>query len=294
MKADKYYGAAARNYDTARQGDGTWAAENSLIETLLEHGPVLDVPFGTGRYVPIYQQKELAYLGVDISHEMLAQAKSKYPDATCRHGSIFNLPTGFQTAVCTRILNWLYPEQLRLAMEQLGHAAETLIFSARTGTDGDRRATATYTHSTNTLKQLIGGRLWEQHRIGSLKHGVYIMVKARKPIWQDIAAAFIDRPSGMLDKLAGHWSARIQVAKPQLKPGIPLTVEWWTHTALATYIDDIAKIDPAMVVTRKPRRDTGPLIAFKRDQRYALLDGRYRANLWRNKPGLYPVIVMIC
>ncbi len=294
MKADKYYGAAAKNYDKARQSDGTWTSENSLIEKLLKKGPVLDVPFGTGRYVPLYEQKGLSYLGIDVSRDMLTQAKMKYPQAKCRVGTIFDLPTGYQTAVCTRLLNWLYPEQLRTAMEQLGRAAETLIFSARTGTDGDRRGTATYTHSTNTLKQLIGGRLWEQHRIGSLKHGVNIMVKARKPTWADITTAFIDRPMGTLDKLARHWSARIQVEKPQLKRGLPLTVEWWTHEALGAYIDTIAKIDPAMVVTRKPRRDNGPLVAFKRDGRYALIDGRYRANLWRNKPGVYPVIVMIC
>jgi len=292
LKANKYHGRAASTYDASRVNDGTWRAEHSLIEKLVTEGPVLDVPFGTGRYVPIYESKGLEYLGIDISPDMLAQAKIKYPDANCRVGSVFDLPSGFKTAVVSRLLNWLYPDQLSVAMAQLGQAADTLVFTARTGTDGDNRGTATYTHSTNTLKQLIGGRLWEQHKIGGLQYGVYLMVKARKPVWEDVVKAFSDRKAGTLETLAEHWSARIGVDKPELKKGIPLTVEWWTHDRLGAYIDEIAKTDPAMIVTRKPRRTDGPLVAFKRDGKYGMVDGRCRANLWRNVPGVYPLIVM--
>ena len=294
MNANKYHGSAARNYDASRVNDGTWRAEHALIEKLVTEGPVLDCPFGTGRYVPIYENKGLDYLGIDISKDMLAQAKQKYPDANCRVGSVFDLPSGFKTAVVSRLLNWLYPDQLSVAMAQLGQAADTLIFTARTGTDGDNRGTATYTHSTITLKQLIGGRLWEQHKIGGLQYGVYLMVKARRPVWEDVTKAFMDRKKGTLETLAEHWSARIKVDKPELKKGVPLTVEWWTHERLGTYIDEIAKTDPAMVVTRKPRRTDGPLITFKRDGKYGMLDGRCRANHWRTVPGTYPVLVMEC
>ena len=123
MRADKYHGNAARNYDRARMNDGTWHAENALIEKLVTHGPVLDIPFGTGRYVPIYEQKGLDYLGIDISPDMLAQAKRKYPNVHCQLGTVFDLPTGYQTAVCSRLLNWLYPDQLAIAMSQLSKAA---------------------------------------------------------------------------------------------------------------------------------------------------------------------------
>lgn len=294
MRADRYHGAAARNYDRTRVNDGTWRAEHAMIDKLVTAGPVLDVPFGTGRYVPIYEEKGLRYLGIDISQDMIAQARSKHPDATVRVGTVFDLPTGYETAVCSRLLNWLYPDQLRKAMGQLGQSAETLIFTLRSGTDGDRRATATYTHSTDTLKGLIGPRLWEQHHIGGLKHGEYIMVKARRPEWADVEAAFSRAPGDTIDKLVGHWAARIKVERPQLTPDTPLTVEWWTHQDLGAYVDQIARTDPGMVVTRKPRREDGPLIAFKRDGRHGLVDGRCRANLWRDRPGVYPVIVAEC
>ena len=293
MRADKYRGNAARNYDKARMNDGTWHAEHALMEKLITDGPVLDVPFGTGRYVPIYEAKGLDYLGIDISPDMLAQARRKHPKATCYVGSIFELPNGFQTAVCSRLLNWLYPDQLSIAMAQLSQAAETLIFTARTGVDGDRRKTATYTHSVETLKQLTGGRLWEQHHVGGLAYGgEYIIAKARKPKWADVKKAFSDRKPGTIDMLAEHWSARIGVAKPELKSGIPLTVEWWTHDELGMYVDIISETDPAMIVKRKPRRTDCPMIAFKRDGKYGLIDGRCRANYWRDKPGIYPIIVM--
>ena len=294
MKADKYYGSAARNYDKARINDGTWTAENALIEKLVTEGPVLDVPFGTGRYVPIYEKKGLKYLGIDISVDMLKQAKNKYPSANCRVGSAFNLPTGFKTVVCTRLLNWLYPDELRKAMAQFDLAAETLIFTLRAGIDGDRRATATYTHSINTLKSLIGGRLWEQHRVGGLQHGKYIMVKARKPTWADVTDAFTDRKKNTLDTLAAHWAARMNVEKPMLNDQTPRTVEWWSHDRLAAYMADAIKVNPGMAVDKNPRRDDGPMIAFKREGQYGLLDGRHRATLWQTKPGIYPVMVMEC
>lgn len=294
VKADKYYGIVAERYDRTRINDGTWAAEQALVDKLVTDGPVLDVPFGTGRYVPIYKNKGLDYLGIDISEDMLTQARKKYPDANCRVGTVFNLRRGFKTVVCTRLLNWLYPEELIRAMEQLSGAAETLIFTLRAGKDGDNRGTATYTHSINTLKSLIGPRLWEQHRIGGLRHGEYIMVKARKPTDYDFKYAFKERPFGTIERLLGHWSTRIGVKKPEYDKAFPLTVEWWTHTQLGDYVDLIAKTDPAMVVNRKPRQESLPLVAFKRDGKYGLLDGRSRANLWRNRPGVYPLIVMDC
>lgn len=294
VKADRYYDAVARDYDKKRKPDGTWIAENRLISKLVTQGPVLDVPFGTGRYVPHYENKGLEYLGIDISDDMLAQAKAKYPDANCRQGSVFDLPTGFKTVVCTRLLNWLYPKQMRVAMEQMCAAADTLVFTLRAGADGDRRSTATYTHSTETLKQLIGGRLWEQHRIGGLRHGEYIMVKACKPTHADVEKAFSNRAPGTLDTLLGEWSTRIGVERPAADEVYPLTVEWWTHTMLGDYVDQIRKITPAFFTKRPPKREDMPIIAFKRDGRYGMLDGRHRANLWRNTPGVYPVIVMEC
>lgn len=165
MTADRYYGLIAREYDQTRQHTATWKAENAIIKQLVTDGPVLDVPFGTGRYVPIYESKGLDYLGIDISSDMLAEAKRKHPNAECRVGSIFDLPTGFGTVVCSRMLNWLDTEEVIIAMQQLSQSADTLIFTINAGIDGDRRGTSTCTHSIDKLKGLVDGRDWEQHYI---------------------------------------------------------------------------------------------------------------------------------
>lgn len=102
---------------------------------------------------------------IDISRDMLVEAKRKHPEAECLVGSIFNLPGGFKTAVCTRLLSWLQPDELVLAMAQLDQAADTLVFTFNAGVDGDNRGTPSYTHSVETLQGLVGDRTWEQHYI---------------------------------------------------------------------------------------------------------------------------------
>jgi len=76
---DFYKGAEAENYVEVRKGKKTWVTEQKIVEKYLDKfsdvKSVLDVPFGTGRYVPLYIKKNLEINGVEISPAMVTEAK---------------------------------------------------------------------------------------------------------------------------------------------------------------------------------------------------------------------------
>jgi ubiquinone/menaquinone biosynthesis C-methylase UbiE len=113
---DTYYGDRAAQYDERRMVLPTWQAEQTAMKHLLSDLPdglaVLDVPFGTGRFVPLYMEREMEISGLDGSEEMIAQALSKYPDALegadVRIGTSTALPWpdgSFDLTVCFRFLS---------------------------------------------------------------------------------------------------------------------------------------------------------------------------------------------
>ena len=54
MSIPQYTGTEASQYEAKRAHKDVWQAEQALIAEMVNAGPVLDVPIGTGRYLPIY------------------------------------------------------------------------------------------------------------------------------------------------------------------------------------------------------------------------------------------------
>jgi ubiquinone/menaquinone biosynthesis C-methylase UbiE len=77
-KGNQYYGDVAEGYTERRSKQDWWHTEQAIMRDLLRDVPdgssVLDVPFGTGRFVPYYLEKGMAVHGIDISDEMIAAA----------------------------------------------------------------------------------------------------------------------------------------------------------------------------------------------------------------------------
>jgi ubiquinone/menaquinone biosynthesis C-methylase UbiE len=78
---DIYYGDSAAKYDDERYGKQYWDDQQSSAEALIRSFPdgieVLDVPFGTGRFVDVYNEKAMKVSGVEISDEMVKAAFDK-------------------------------------------------------------------------------------------------------------------------------------------------------------------------------------------------------------------------
>jgi len=114
----KYSGGVATVYEQKRALRPRWQREQEVIQRFASEVPagssVLDVPFGTGRFVPIYLERELSIFGVDISADMVEQGRQilgdKFRLCDVRISDAEDLP--FETGsidylVCNRFIKWL-------------------------------------------------------------------------------------------------------------------------------------------------------------------------------------------
>jgi ubiquinone/menaquinone biosynthesis C-methylase UbiE len=94
-----YYGEKAASYVESRVKDPLYHAEIDAVRSLLEDVPygasIRDVPFGTGRFVPLYLERGMAVSGLDVSPEMLEAAKA----ALGRQFESCNVTVGDATAM---------------------------------------------------------------------------------------------------------------------------------------------------------------------------------------------------
>jgi len=127
--ATKYSGATAAEYERDRVGK-KWNAEHEAIEELLKCVPidstVLDVPIGTGRLLPYLKMRDFDISGVDISQDMLTQAKAaarsiglavQFVQADVR--SIPFEDDSFDLVVCIRFLNLVDERGLEIVLSEL-------------------------------------------------------------------------------------------------------------------------------------------------------------------------------
>ena len=132
---DEYRGATAREYDAERQQSSQWQREQTIVESVLDDLPegasILDVPFGTGRFVPLYARRGLRLVGVDVSRDMFRAASRAHAadsDMLGRFalGEAEHLPIrdrGIDFVVSTRFLSWLPPSVMRGVAGELARVA---------------------------------------------------------------------------------------------------------------------------------------------------------------------------
>lgn len=80
---NNYVGEKAEIYDQHRENDPYWKAEDDCVKEYLDRiGPelqsVIDAPFGTGRFAPIYAMHKLKVVALDISSDMIEIARKKH------------------------------------------------------------------------------------------------------------------------------------------------------------------------------------------------------------------------
>jgi SAM-dependent methyltransferase len=120
VKGNTYYGEQASAYVEERLKQDWWHSEQRVMQQILSELPdglkVLDVPFGTGRFVPFYLEKNMDVSGLDISEEMLQSAKKNlkedYDKCHLSIGTAENLPfedNAFDLVVCFRFLQAIIP-----------------------------------------------------------------------------------------------------------------------------------------------------------------------------------------
>lgn len=142
--ARKYTGSVASGYDAKRVESPKWAAEQAIIEGIIDALPngslVLDVPVGTGRFVPAYERNEHDWVGVDLSADMLAETRAKVTKPEFGNlvaGDVTRLDEfvsegAVDLAVMCRLTRWLSQVQRMVALKQLQRVArQKIAFTAR-------------------------------------------------------------------------------------------------------------------------------------------------------------------
>ena len=123
-----YDAKRAATYERLRVEQQEWVRELQIIGAAVVAMPggstVLDIPVGTGRFLPLYADRGLRVVGIDLSADMLREARKKGTDARLLTGNIqhdlVQAVGGFvDFTVCLRLYNWLTPREAEAATTQL-------------------------------------------------------------------------------------------------------------------------------------------------------------------------------
>ncbi len=142
----KYKGNIASDYNEKRTSEPLWEREQDAFKQCRSSLPndtsLLDIPIGTGRFIEFYKELGLIAHGVDISQDMLSEArrnaeKSNY-DMEFIHGDALNLPqreSECDYIICARLLNWVPFEILeKMIKEFMRVTKKGMILHIRVGT----------------------------------------------------------------------------------------------------------------------------------------------------------------
>ena len=127
-----YVGKKALIYDEHRQNDIYWKAEDECVNKYIsmisnEINSVIDAPYGTGRFAPIYDKYNLNVTAVDISNEMIEVAISKHKNHLSKTKFLIQdmvkIPKddcSVDLAICFRFIPWIVSfKDAKIALSEL-------------------------------------------------------------------------------------------------------------------------------------------------------------------------------
>lgn len=147
----KYHGGTATGYDEKRKSSSKWKEEDRIIREYLEGTHkgdwVMDCPVGTGRFIPLYEELEVLYRGLDVSEDMINEAKKKVTnERLCRYLGLLpevdgncgiQYGTGLKdksvdVSMMIRMTRWLSPDDCVKALKELQRVTrKKIIFTVR-------------------------------------------------------------------------------------------------------------------------------------------------------------------
>jgi len=140
--ARKYYGPVATGYDAKRENADKWKNEQRIITGWLDELPdttaLIDVPVGTGRFIPYYEDRGFDWIGIDASLDMLKESlkkKTKEDRGALAQASVRDLPMDDKLAdvsMMIRLTRWLEPPEVVRALKELQRVTKSkIILTAR-------------------------------------------------------------------------------------------------------------------------------------------------------------------
>ena len=89
-KTRKDYSLIASRFSSTRRKP--WKEMKFIFDQITPGSRVLDLGCGNGRFYELLKEKEVSYLGVDQSKELIEEAKEKYKEASFIQADALNLP----------------------------------------------------------------------------------------------------------------------------------------------------------------------------------------------------------
>lgn len=179
---NKYLGEVAQNYDNRKRS--VWQAEIKAFESLLSlisknqqrKIDVLDMPCGTGRWIPQLHTIAKFYTGVDISKDMLTEAVKKtgtinFPSVFIEKGWLEYLPKRereFDLVICTRFLGYWSKKNVQKIIRLLASTSKQyLLLQVRVNESSFRRISRKFVCNLGWAKSCAkvkkNGRLTMSH-----------------------------------------------------------------------------------------------------------------------------------
>ena len=110
-----------------------------------------------------------------------------------------------------------------------------------------------------------------------------------------VLACFGDRgnPWGVIRRLATEWAGYYGLPAPMIGPHTQVRAEVWNGPQVRDHLHRLARLQPRLLTTDRPRRLDGPLVLIDFGQgRIGQLDGRRRANVWQHGHGEHEVLIL--
>lgn len=174
--AKKYHGAMAANYETKRTKQERWDLENAAVAEMLaklKPKTVLDVPVGTGRFIPVYDKLKVKDVtAIDVSDTMLDLAKKKmkkvksklYVDFVCKdvRKLKYNKSEGKpDVSVCVRFLDLIDEKAMQEVMIKLMElTGKAIITTIRFGPKYKPKSN-TAEHDEQKFRAMVKKRGWK-------------------------------------------------------------------------------------------------------------------------------------
>ncbi len=137
----RYHGDTAAHYNIRREKNPKWRREFAALRNILSacrsDSSILDIPVGTGRFIPLYNSGFRKVFGFDVSLDMVRQAIAGYPAGKVYFGvgeaeKIPFCDKSIDYLVSIRFLNWISTEHLRHILQEYTRVARLgIIVSIR-------------------------------------------------------------------------------------------------------------------------------------------------------------------
>jgi len=135
---DHYYGSVVDTYEAERRDAPEWAVEQETVQGFTSRvatgASILDVPVGTGRFLPYYKGAACSVTGLDLSGDMLRRSAAvatqlSFP-VRFLEGSAFRLPfpdAQFDHVISFRLLTWFDEPEFERALRELSRVTRVSL-----------------------------------------------------------------------------------------------------------------------------------------------------------------------